>query len=237
APSRDIPATVTPVPAHASSAMACSVIRAWQIRQARPVASSSSDVAERSHTTAHSSATSPGSSIPSPSTQALQPALASAIAWGQSDISGGGQLLPSGGETANRYASERARTTSVNATRSGAHSSNSSPSRRPAMSCHSAPMVKAPPARPGDLPSPSIATFHHPVQRRGACLSPASQEVESPGPLGRFNQPSSTGQTAAQHGNAREGSSQLRPARRRQNPWERPLGQGSSRSDGPQGRP
>src|SRR5262249_39729112 len=195
------------------------------------------DVAECSHTAAHSSATSPGSSVLSPSTQAHQPTLASAIAWDQSAISGGGQLVPSGGETANRYASERARTTSVNATRSGAHSSNSSPSRRPAMSCHSAPMVKAPPARPGDLPSPSIATFHHPVQRRGACLSPASPDVESPGPLGRFNQRSTSGQRAGERGNAREGSSQLRPARRRQTPWERPLGQGSSRSDGPQARP
>lgn len=93
-PSRGTSATATPVPAHASSAMACSVSRAWQIRQAWPVASSSSVVAERSRTTAHSSATSPGSLVPSPSTQAHQPALASAIARYQSGISEGGQLAP-----------------------------------------------------------------------------------------------------------------------------------------------
>jgi hypothetical protein len=34
-------------------------------------------------------------------------------------MSGGGQLVPSGGETVNRYASERSRSTSVNAKRSG----------------------------------------------------------------------------------------------------------------------
>src|SRR5262245_51595297 len=133
----------TPVPAHASSAIACSVNKAWQIRQARPVARSSSVVAGRSRTTAHSSATSPGSLIPPPSTQAHQPELASAIARYQSGISGGGQRAPSGGETANRYASERSRTTSVNAKRSGAHSSSSSPSSHPATSYHCDPTVKA----------------------------------------------------------------------------------------------
>jgi hypothetical protein len=68
--------------------------------------------------------------------------------------------VPSGGETANRYASERARTTSVNAKRSGAHSSSSSPNWRPAVSCHSDPTVQAPPAESKELPAPSIATFH-----------------------------------------------------------------------------
>src|SRR6516165_7454134 len=134
--------------------MACSVNRAWQIRQARPVASSSSVVSERSRTTAHSSATSPGSLVPSPSTQAHQPTLASAIARYQSGISEGGQLAPSGGETTNRYASERSRTTSVNAKKSGAHSNSSAPSRRPAMSSDSDPTVQAPPVESKEHPSP-----------------------------------------------------------------------------------
>jgi hypothetical protein len=148
------------VPAHASSAIAWSVNRAWHIRQAQPVARSSIVVAEWSHTTAHSSATSPGNFVPSFSIHAHQPPLASATARYQSGISNGGQLGPAGGDTANRYASERSRTTSVKANRSGAHSSKSSPSRRPATSCHSDPTVNAPPAESRELSSPSIATFH-----------------------------------------------------------------------------
>src|SRR5262249_4468694 len=196
APSGGTSATVTPVPAHASSAMACSVSRAWQTRQARPVASSSSVVAERSRTTAHSSATSPGSLVPSPSTQAHQPALASAIARYQSGISEAGQLAPSGGETANRYASERSRTTSVNAKRSGAHSSSSSPSWRPAISCHSDPTVGPPPAESRELLSRSIATFHTTTdQIAPADLKTTTARVQrptlrrregGPAPAGRF---------------------------------------------------
>src|SRR5262249_59374383 len=137
-----------------------SVRSGWQMGQAGPVASSSSVVAEPSHTTAHSAATSPGSLVPSPSTQPHQPALASAAARCQSGISEGGQLAPFGGETANRYASERSSSTSVNANRSGAHSSSSSPSCRPAMSFHNDPTVKAPAAESMEPASASIATFH-----------------------------------------------------------------------------
>src|SRR5262249_32283301 len=133
------------------------------------------------HTTAHSAATSPGSFVPSPSTQAHQPALASATARCQSGISEGGQLAPSGGETANRYASERSSSTSVNANRSGARSSSSSPSSRPATSCHSDPTVDAPPAQSRELPSASIATFHTTTNQ---VCSRRPQDHDSTGPEG-----------------------------------------------------
>ena len=115
-----------PSPAHASSAIAWSVMSASHIRQSSPETKPSSGSSARSRNASHSSDSSPGSGPLRSSTQALQALPASSTAAGQPTMRAGGHCAPTGGWRSSRCASERSRIDSVRANRSGGHWRSSS---------------------------------------------------------------------------------------------------------------
>src|SRR5215469_1838860 len=125
-----------PSPAHASSAIACSVSSASHIRESSPCARCSSGISSCSRRTFHSSARRPGRKPCRSSTQRLHCRPASSTASDQLGKRAGGHSRPLLGDKANRYASDRSRRTLVTANKSGGHSRNRSVKGLPATACH-----------------------------------------------------------------------------------------------------
>src|SRR5215831_1844772 len=125
-----------PSPAHASSAIACSVSSASHIRESNPCARCSSGISSCSRKTLHSSARRPGGEPCQSSTQKLHCRPASSTASDQLGKRAGGHSRPLLGDKANRYASDRSRRTLVAANKSAGHSRNWSLSELPATACH-----------------------------------------------------------------------------------------------------
>ena len=134
-PVRPSCALALPSPAHASSAIACSVNSASQTRQSRPSARASSGRSARSSATLHASASRPGAEPRRSSTHAPQPPTRVHHAPDQSAAPAGGHRTPAGGDNAKRNASERPSSTLSRANTSGGQSSRSSVNPAPDTAC------------------------------------------------------------------------------------------------------